>query len=386
MPRRTSRLIELDSDFWMAVEKRNGEEHSASERLRLLAVIVGILMVLAVVSVLLVPRGSQLHRCESVPVAGDREQCLYNLALATQNGSVCGMLSQQGNVATCYMAIGESTNDTGLCYKIGDSNLTAACVSEIASATNSYKACSGLNGGYRDGCIMQIASSNQNMSLCGSLLSLNNRTVCYSSIWFGKALGTGRHAYCGNVTSSPDAGIVSAIMERVNLLNYSRAYDSVDYYLMLMSFGNSAAYSARDLCYLSVATQYSNNESCAGISNSTLESGCDVAVAQQAAANATVHEQANYTSILSACLSSGQNYSDCNDTVNIIRAVSTQNATLCGTLGRNASYNCYTALASNYKNIGYCSYIGNATANQACQAYMIINQSDILNSTPQQIP
>ncbi len=368
----------------MAFGKKTDDGDPREEGLRILALVVIVIAAVAALAIFLVPRGSQLHMCQSIPLSGNKEQCLYSLALSSNNGSVCGLLTNPSMQQTCYLTIGESSNNTALCYKAGNESVAATCVDKIAGTTDAYSACDNLQNGYKDACVMQIAISQSNATPCNSLSSLNNRTICNSVINFGYGLKKGNPAYCGNVTKSYETNIVSAIVSQVDLLNYTKAYESLNYPVLMSEFLNSPSYSARDLCYMAIGVQYGNRTSCNEISNSTMSQDCVFELSQQnATANTTQSASFNYSELYGLCTAGGTQLgsSSCNDTLKIAEAVSTKNVSICASLPENFSYNCYAALASNYYNESYCSYITNITVNKACQEYMLINQSDILNQT-----
>ncbi len=153
------------------------------ERLRLLALAVAVVAAIAVIVALVTPNVSGLQRCNGVVLSLNREQCLYQLALSSDNSTLCGNLSE-GDSNSCYLAVAEATKNESLCYRIGYMNSTASCVKYIANATDSYTACNGLDGTYKDSCIGAIALKDDNADICAQISSQFNRTVCSSSVAF----------------------------------------------------------------------------------------------------------------------------------------------------------------------------------------------------------
>ena len=87
------------------VAKSTGSESAAeSTRIRMFAIITMALVLLAVVSILLIPRGTKLQQCEGILLGSDKDVCIYSLALSTQNSTLCGYLSQP-RANSCYVNI-----------------------------------------------------------------------------------------------------------------------------------------------------------------------------------------------------------------------------------------------------------------------------------------
>ncbi len=359
------------------------------EKLKLLAFAAAVVIVISLIVALATPGGTGIERCNSVVLSVNREQCVYQLALSSENSTLCGNLSQ-GDMNSCYLSVAEATKNSGPCYKIGYASGIASCVNAVANSTDSYRECYGLSGTYRDSCIGLIALKDRNASLCTQISDALNDTICSSSINFAEALQRRNASYCSKVTATSDQNITASVLDESGMGNYSLAYSNVSDYSFYLAFLGNVQFNSRDFCYLSFATQFRNKTSCAGISNSTLQQSCLAAmIYTPSTSNSAIFNALNYTPISNICSNSslGRGSSkNCSSFVLLLKAVSTRNTTLCSTLPLNFSYECYATLASQYYNASYCRYIKNVTLSNACETDIYYNATAAQNGTGQGYP
>ncbi len=356
------------------------------QRLRILILAAVAVAVVALAVSLAAPSGSGARRCNSLALSIGREQCLYQLALSSENATLCGSLGN-GDSNSCYITIAEETKNSSVCYKTGSANGTAACVVYIANATDSYRLCNGLSATYRDSCIGSMAIRDRNPDLCAQISNRSNGTICSSAINLSEALRSGNASRCSGVENTTDINTTLAILGQSGIDSYSRAYSNVSNYLVYATFFGNNQFGSRDFCYLAVATQARNRSMCSDISNSTLQESCVVAMLQPVqVSNSLIYNAINYGQLAGICSNSNLSAGaaeNCSNFITIVKAINTKNTTLCATLALNFSYECYAELAAQYYNASYCNYINNLTLSNACVENISYNSTAALNGTRQ---
>lgn len=349
----------------LAEKERNEAEER--ERIKVYLAVAAVLVVLAVISLLLVPHPSNsLEGCREIVLQQNRDSCLEYLASSTRNATVCSYIASPYS-DYCYAEVAELSSNPGECRMISNYNQTYSCVVQIANSTDSYGDCGYLNGSYRSYCIESLALKLDNATACSSIANATEAGVCASAVYFGRARSAVNATYCSLVSNTSESQVVTRILslsERMAgaVSNFSFGFGNINP-TEYMELGNST-FAARDLCYLTVATS-GEPLACRSISNGTLESICNSS-AYAAAPVSNLTE--NYTMASKVCSGyTGKNLTSCNALISITQAISSRNATVCTGIGNlSFRYQCYETLARAYNDTGYCGYISNATANQAC--------------------
>ncbi len=326
------------------------------------------LALIALVANILTSYSSQLQRCQSNSVAADRYSCLSTLALQTRNTSICGTLPGS-NASNCYLNIAESSLNAHICNSVNNSAKRSSCIAYVATNTGSYAECSGIQEPYLSDCAFAAATKSDNASLCGSLSSPINSSECYSIAYTRTALAKNISSYCAyvsTVNTSQNSIEVNYVMQ-----NAGNGPDSSNA-LTLLYFsapGLRASYSARDYCYLNLALSKENSSLCSDISNVNFQNLCSQRVSSLSAGrNVTglTNQTLNYTQMLQACSGVSQYQTLCTNSVLLLEATKTLNASICAQLSQNVSNTCYSDIADTEKNVSLCSRISNSTAQQIC--------------------
>ncbi|MEM3839255.1 MAG: hypothetical protein QXF01_01610 [Candidatus Micrarchaeaceae archaeon] len=356
------------------------------EKIKLMLFAVLWILIIAVILYAIEPRGTPLQRCMHTAIAQSRENCLYSLALATDNSSLCANITYYDS-SSCYLAIAESKLNESLCQKISDQATQSQCISYIANQTNNFGYCYKISGPGKSQCLQSLALMDYNASMCNVLSNYTNSTICSSSIWFNDAIRLDNYTYCSHVYSQPNSGIASSILIDSRVLNYSKIETNLTGYLTLMgfSFGGSQ-FTPRDLCYLAYGAQYDENSVCRFIQNATLNYSCSYITTPVPSLNSSAKNiTLNFTMLMDTCNSqTAQNKTACIAFVTTEEALTYRNETLCGTLPEGYyTYGCYTTLADNFMNTTYCNPIkvSNSTAYLACVDGVYYNATSITNST-----
>ncbi|MDE1854745.1 MAG: hypothetical protein KGH57_00270 [Candidatus Micrarchaeota archaeon] len=337
--------------------QEEGKGAGSTRRLRAYLVLTILLVALAAVSFLLVPQGNSVGSCDRLAFQSSRYVCITALALSQGNASVCGYAGSSSD--SCYMQVAEKTGNADTCSSISNSTTFSVCVSAIATAREDYALCSSAGEPYASQCAASVAVRLENATLCGSISNTYYRAECSSIIGIRQATLTGNAAYCLNVSSSGNRNLTAYVIANVSA---GSAYTQNSFILSSFSFLPNVTYTAKDYCYISLATKFYNPLLCANVSAGEASTLC---VAQSSSAygrNATV----NYTALLNACSDAGSFAQQCQESVLLSRAVKTRNVTMCSSLPSSMAVSCFSLMASTYKNATYCGYIANSTANSYC--------------------
>ena len=343
------------------------------------------IFVIAVVVYILTPRGTPLQNCMHALIASNKNQCLYELALSSDNSSLCSNLSTSYS-ESCYYNIAVARDNESLCGEIGNGNESAQCTEFVANATNTFGYCFKISGDGRDSCINRMALKDYNLSLCSALANYTNKSICSSSIDFKGALRFKNQTYCNGVSTSPDPVITSAVLTGSDAFNSTKVAGNLTGYVALLGFSSvGAQFSARDFCYMAYAAQYDNASACSSIVNTSLEGSCVASTTEHLKTNTNTlltSNTLNYTQLIAACTASaGGNRTSCVSLITVAEALTDKNVSLCGTLERNYSYGCYTSFAQQFRNSSYCGFIKNFTVYNACVQNIYYNASAAANDT-----
>ena len=351
-------MISLDKDKGGA-----GAAHLENmEKLKVYGLVLAVLAGMAAISFLAIPGGSGISRCSSV-VQQNRYGCIESMAVSTGNSTMCGFLA--GSYSdSCYMAIAENSSSAALCGKVSDQNLSNVCLSYVAISTNDSGTCMMISGSGKDACVLKIALDSENATACSLMGNAGLRSECTSTVYFDRALALGNASQCAYLSANADDNATYSMMGNSNIADYGNLYLNMSQLIEYAAYYNSSV-SPRDACYMSMAFLSENSAYCSSANDTVLGSMCRTLITRNVTVslNATGASAVNYTSLGKQCSASGGN---CAYAIAYIRAIESDNVSECGSIPAPASYQCYYAFATRYNDTGYCSYIGNATANSDC--------------------
>ncbi len=347
-----------------------GNLEGSQEKLRLYLAITILLAVFAVALYLITPNTRTKSGCLSFLTPTARYSCLGHLALSTRNATLCSIMPV-AYADSCYKAVGTETLNYSICAGIHDPGYAASCAESIANTTGSAKPCSVLNGTYRNGCVATSAVKLLNESYCAYASNASAAELCSSAVGVALSEKSGNASYCASVNNSIDPAVTGSILQYSGASGYTLGNIStaLGTPLSYLEYGSGFNLSARDICYLKLASKLHNGRYCSYIYNASAAGICNSTFASAASVANT--SAANYTQMLNGCSQKSvymnSNYSTlCTESVLLYKAIETRNASVCKELGINLSSTCYTNLAQTYNDSQYCSYITNASENSAC--------------------
>ncbi len=344
-------------------------ERERRDRILIYAVVVAIVIVAALASFGL-RRGSTLQQCLGAAITQSKYECLNQLAMATDNASICGYLPS-GSANGCYGAIAEKTLNAGTCSKISGAQNQSTCVLFVANATADASDCSYMPSGSSAPCYSLLAVKQYNQTLCADIASTTGSQACDAAVQTNQALLGEDAALCDVVTNRTNATLSEMVLANLSSSGYS--YDTSLSIKSVAEFAalraNQSAFSPRDVCYTLVAYAAQNTSDCSLVSNGNLGDYCAGLISK-----ATPTGPVNYTQLLDECSQvSSQYQSICRTGTLLGEAVNTKNIAICAEFNTSESYQCYYSLAYRYKNATYCSYITNSIENSACVEGMNFN-------------
>jgi hypothetical protein len=296
----------------------------------------------------------------------------------------------------CYFYIAENTLNGTLCSNSGSEYLQS-CIDYVSTKTNNISLCSQLNENNNTLCTTNLAILDNNSSLCNYISNSSEKLLCYSSLNLSLAYKFKTTSYCNSMSVVKNNTFSNEILSYSGVLSLTSSYNSSIFFVSPLSYIQSLqniSYSPKDMCYITVSFASENSSYCNAIKNQTLYSLCSSSSYYSTNKNTTANtsnlnvsqlniskqfsKKFNYSSIFDTCLNysalSGSNPSTCNYTVSIIHAVSSENVSYCPS-NTTYAYQCYYLLAKTLNQTKYCSYILNATQNNACYQTLTNNIS-----------
>ena len=294
------------------------------------------------------------------------------------NAQQCEAILLSQNRDACLISLAMSTQNQSLCSQIQDQS-GSECYSRVAQETLSASLC-GKAGSLADSCIVSIANATNDSSLCSQAHQpLSDRCV------YSIAVRQGAITLCAQISNSTERSICESVIS----INYASATKSpapcanatnstnltvTSSVIVGARASSSSGPLFSQLAFLPQLNITSRDVCYSDVAseeqNSSLCSfvgpSAQSLCASAAAPASNSTVQQNFTSLIDGCNQSGQYASACRVYVTISEAVTSDNLTLCANLASPSSWNCYAALAAKYNAPSDCSYIANSSANNAC--------------------
>jgi hypothetical protein len=336
-------------------------------RIRLYAAMIAALAVLAALTTLAVPSGtSAADRCSSI-VQQNRYGCMESIAVATGNSTICGSLPGYYS-DSCYTAIAENSSDASLCGKISSRNLSNECLLAIAQDTNSTSTCMMMGSQLGESCIYQIALDSVDEASCRLLNDSAQQANCSAAVYMDKALAHANVSLCDAIPLNGSTNMTYNMLGNSDMSNYGDLFLNMSQFIEYAMYSNESV-GPRDACYLSIAFESGNSVYCGYMQEPTLGYLCkslitrNVSLQQNLINSSVVNSTANYTALSKAVCASGGR---CTYESDYIKALISDNVSVCASIPAQQSYQCYFAFAEKYNDTSYCSYIKNSTINSDC--------------------
>ena len=340
------------------------------ERLRLYAVGVVALVVLAIISVLLIPSSGSgvVARCNSLLLQQDRYGCVESAAITASNGTMCGTLTGSYR-DSCYLSVAMNTTNLAFCGRINSTNASNECYMYFANYTDNPSVCEEIGGALGSECAYHIAVATNSTGDCSFVNGTRGRLDCNATVDFDNAVRYDNSSYCAGIYSNNDTATSEGILQNSSAGRYPDLSLNITQMLLEITAYHNQTMGARDLCYTSLAYKSHNSTYCSGILNASLNSLCSSETAGSASGkNASTNSTLNMTALLNSC--NGQaNATVCRYTYMYLNAEMTGNVMMCKNIPSNyssLSFQCFYNLAEKYNSTSYCGYITNSTLNSAC--------------------
>lgn len=274
---------------------------SPEQKLRLYAIIAGVIVILAVVSFLFVPSGSAgtASRCNSLILLQGRYNCIEAAAIYSHNSTMCGLLPQSYN-DYCYFNIAENTSNVYLCGKINDTLLSGQCYMYMANYTKDAGICSMMNTSDASKCRYGLAVETKNYTLCTGVAGATGKSQCNDTIKLDEALSTANSSYCSEMQNNNNTTATESILQNSSFWSYPRLGINVSQLFEFMAFYNQSI-GGRDTCYVSIAYESSNTAYCSDIANQNFSALCINNVKSAAKYSNSTNSSINMTQLFETC-------------------------------------------------------------------------------------
>ena len=307
-----------------------------------MVVLVGSVMLLVALAGIVV-LGSLRHQtpvslCEGIVFAQSKYTCLSNLALDTENLSMCSNIPGSYSYG-CLSGIAAVTSNSLICNYINSSSASySGCISQFETSAYNASICNDVkNSSVMSSCFYTFADLGafSNLSYCKSINNTQLSNECADKFYYINAIKTHDQNYCSALPNSSVNGIPISELLGLNassILGIQLPQNASDYNLGSYEFLNI---SDQELCYLNLAGITKNSSLCS-FEKGSLNSLC------LASAKSTQNKPLSYSQILAVCSALPGSY----ENICINQELISQ--------------------ASQYDNSTYCRYTTNATENSAC--------------------
>ncbi len=352
----------------MKSTKGTDEAVSASNNIRMYAIIAAFLVLISILAFLMIPGGSRLNKCVSILLGQDRYTCLSELALSTNNASVCGYLNSSYR-SSCYLNVAEKYANASVCAKLSSSD-RVSCVMNVSYANQNYHECSLINGLNESACMQRIALNTYNIDICDAISNKSAGTDCINSLNLVNALVKGKASYCLSLPENSNSSTTSTIFSALSSHNLS---SGMSLYLNYLLSTENGTMTPKDFCYYYVGISSLNQSDCLHISNQSIQKSCASEVIPINNSTYSNMTAVNYTQLINSCIAAGLN-STC-DSIALAHALVDMNLTECSQLPSSISETCYMSIAERLGNVSDCGYIKNTSLNDLCVMSVNYNSS-----------
>ncbi len=330
---------------------------STREKYLIYLVLGVVLLVIASAITLAESHSTPLSRCKGILLGNQRDVCLASLAVSSDNGSICTLMSS--GAQQCAANVAEHYSNQSACDLISNGTYRYQCTLNVSLHEGSPAACATL-GSYSSPCYYSFAKQDRfsNVTLCGLISNTTDGAYCNAVSDYNLAVSTGNLSYCAPVPNSADNNLLFL------LLNYSASGVNDTNYLYYAYYN----FTPRSYCYFNLALKYNNSAACNTIGG-TIGSICDGALAERSSlVNST--QAFNLTSALLSCYAIPASLQTvCKTAAYTNAAVLYDNVSLCNSIqDQSDSYSCIDTVAQHYNDTSYCAYITNSTAQALCYA------------------
>lgn len=339
-------------------EKENSQPLFSQSERRVILIGITILLFVAAATVLLLGslRPTPLQSCKNIVFQKQRYDCIYSLASATNNYSICSLLPN-GEPSQCISLIAESQMNASACARLGAGTQYSNCIENVSLKSDNVSYCLDLNGSIEPSCAFNVARSRQFSDLgeCSSIKNITKSLLCSYIYYYNAAPKLNMPNYCSLLPDVTNSTLLS-IVETKDYLNQSAAISSQFITTSAINITVSAS------CYYNTAIETKNKTLCA-YAGSTVSGAC-YDYLNSTSTNSTF--QFNNATALCSKSPYGTNVL-CYYALYTEKAVAQKNISSCFEIG-NSSYidTCIVELASTYNDSAYCKSITNSTDQQAC--------------------
>jgi hypothetical protein len=114
-----------------------------------------------------------IAECDKISDPCDRADCVGEIAVATNDMSLCNMLSAKGEYCPYYACVdyvAEETKDVSLCEDVSVEQVKEWCMGTVAGETRDVSLCEQISAtNEKDHCFKEVAEATKDLSLCDKI-------------------------------------------------------------------------------------------------------------------------------------------------------------------------------------------------------------------------
>ncbi|MDE1833470.1 MAG: hypothetical protein KGH58_03570 [Candidatus Micrarchaeota archaeon] len=324
------------------------------ERIRVYAAITGVLVILALASLLLSIHGSGRGNCGGIVLSEPRDSCYLAMANYTMDATLCGYVSSTALQAGCVSAIALHKANATLCSELSNTSqyYYGQCVSQVVMADGNPQQCGILPAPYASQCAYSFASAQgfSDNATCSYITNSTQLALCSGMHYYAAAVAQAHPAYCAQLPDYTDSAMIGAMLQ-LGQGNYSQQIQQVQLAGLNIT--------PQGYCYYRLASMTSNYSLCSS-QPGMLGQLCTYA-------SSTSNQTASASLNASSCSAVPQQIRGvCTYAVLIDTALTTMNLSVCSQISDTSyRYSCISAYAARYNSTA-CLQIPNATYRQSC--------------------
>ncbi len=140
-----------------------------------------------------------LSVCNLIVGAKTQAYCHEQIAVLTNNVGMCENITDSYWQNNCMYALAVKNNDAGRCAYVSVVSQQIDCVEKVALATNNHLLCERLGEERNERCLLTIATSLKDKSICEKMGTSFNQNNCV--LYLAKKLN--RQGLCSEITFRP---------------------------------------------------------------------------------------------------------------------------------------------------------------------------------------
>jgi len=122
--------------------------------------------------------------CDSMINEKDKDRCYRDVAIVTQDLSLCGKVQSSDWKDGCFRIIAEYLKDVTICSNVNHSHVLEVCYQKVAESKKDDSICNMIvnDDTTRKICLLNVAQSNQELTTCDYFENDIDKFYCYKQV------------------------------------------------------------------------------------------------------------------------------------------------------------------------------------------------------------